>query len=369
MTRSGTAHRSPRRARTLLKTLHLWLGLSLGVVLALVALSGSVLLFEDQLVVAGHPELTGHAVPDPTTQGRALQHILGSPDGSALRSISPPDEALPVWDGGLKGGDHVYFDAATGEPVLRRKASGDGLLILKDWHTHLLSGPVGETILGVVAWAGLFMLLSGVWLYWPGRRRALTHLRPHPRPAILRWASWHRFVGVVAFPLLLVMLGTGTTMAYRGAVRAGLVSAFGEPAPRKPPPVPSSTSLVDWPAVLNAAHAAAPDAEITRIMLPVRDGAALVLRIRRPGEWNIAGRSTLWIDAPDARVIGGEDATRLGTGGTLANTLFPIHTAAVGGTLWRVVACITGVLPMFLMVTGFLFWRARRNRPPAMRTT
>jgi uncharacterized iron-regulated membrane protein len=31
--------------------------------------------------------------------------------------------------------------------------------------------------------------------------------------------------------------------------------------------------------------------------------------------------------------------------------------------LWRIVACITGMLPMFLLVTGFLFWRARQRRP------
>ena len=63
-------------------------------------------------------------------------------------------------------------------------------------------------------------------------------------------------------------------------------------------------------------------------------------------------------------MIGGEDATKLGPGGRLANALFPIHSAAIGGVVWRTVACITGLLPSFLLVTGFLFWRARRRRKP-----
>ncbi|SEW28851.1 PepSY-associated TM helix domain-containing protein [Luteibacter sp. 329MFSha] len=351
----------PRRFRSTLKTLHLWLGLSLGLVLALVTLSGSVLLFEQPLFAAGHPELASRPLPDLATQGRSLRAILASDDGKALRGLSLPDAELPVWEGNERGGNRVYFDATTGERLLRRTKSGDGLLTLLDWHTHLLSGEVGETVLGVVACTGLFMLFSGVWLYWPGRQRALRHLKPHTNPPILRWASLHRFVGVVALPLLIVMIGTGTTMAYRGAVRSGLASAFGERPPARPPKIAPSAAPIDWPAVLAAAQAAAPDARLTRVTLPAKDNGTVVLRIRRPGEWNPAGRSSLWLDPATATVIGGDDATKLGPGGRLANALFPIHSAAIGGLTWRVVACITGLLPMFLLVTGFLFWRARRR--------
>ncbi|MBB3226745.1 putative iron-regulated membrane protein [Luteibacter sp. Sphag1AF] len=356
--------RSPRRVRVLLKTLHLWLGLSLGVVLSLVCMAGSVLMFEDPLVAAMHPELIDRPSPDLGVQGKALQTIMASSEGKSLRSISLPDDDFPVFEGALPGRGKIYFDGTTGEVVLRRSGSSDPLLLLMDWHTHLLSGKIGETVLGCVALTGLFMILSGVWLYWPGRRRALTHLRPHARPPIQRWASWHRFVGVMALPLLLVMIGTGTTMAYRGSVRAGLMSLFGEPPSQRPPDVPWVEKPVNWSAVLVAAQEAAPDAQISRLNLPARDGAALVVRLRRPGEWNPTGRSTLWMDAPAARVLGGEDATRAGTGSRISNALFPIHSAAVGGMLWRVVASFTGLLPMFMLVTGFLFWRARRNRPP-----
>jgi len=357
----------PRRVRAALKTLHLWLGLSLGVLLALVTLSGSVLLFEQPLFVAGHPELASRPLPDLATQGRSLATILASPDAKGLRGVALPDAELPVWEAQTRGGGRMYFDATSGELLLRRDKSGDGLLTLLDWHTHLLTGEVGETVLGIVACTGLFMLFSGVWLYWPGRQRALKHLKPHANPPLLRWASFHRFVGVTALPLLIVMIGTGTTMAYRGAVRTGLASAFGEPAPAKPPKLAPSHATIDWPAVLAAAQAAAPEAEITRLMLPSKDSGTLVARIRRPGEWNLAGRSSLWIDPATATVVGGDDATKLGPGGRLSNALFPIHSAAVGGLLWRVVACVTGMLPMFLLVTGFLFWRARKRRPAASR--
>lgn len=356
----------PRRFRSALKTLHLWLGLSLGLVLALVTLSGSVLLFEQPLFAAGHPELASRPLPDLAAQGRSLQTILASPDAKGLRGLSLPDAELPVWEARERGGNRSYYDASTGALLLHRNKSGDGLLTLLDWHTHLLSGEVGEAVLGVVACTGLFMLFSGVWLYWPGRQRALKHLKPRTNPPVLRWASFHRFVGVAALPLLIVMIGTGTTMAYRGAVRTGLASVFGEPSPARPPKTAPNHGRVDWPAVLSAAQAAAPEAQITRITLPSKDNGTLVLRIRRPGEWNLAGRSSLWMDPATATVLGGDDATKLGPGGRLANALFPIHSAAVGGMPWRVIACITGTLPMFLLVTGFLFWRSRKRHKPTL---
>ena len=346
--------------------MHLWLGLSLGVVLALVTLTGCILSFEGPLLTAMHPELTGRTVPDKATLGHALEHILEAPEGGTLRGIALPHRELTAFEGTAKGGDRLYFDPTSGEMILHRSGRSDPLLFLLDWHTHLLSGDVGETILGIVAWTGLFMIFSGAWLYWPGRKRALSHLRPHPRPPILRWASWHRFAGIVALPLALIMIGTGTTMAYRGAVRTGLTHAFGEPAPAKPPKLQgTSDAKVDWSAVLLAAQAAAPDAALTRISLPVKKDAALVIRVRRPGDWNPAGRSMLWLDPFAARVIGGEDATRLGTGGRLANSLFPIHSAAVGGPVWHTLAVVGGLMPTFMLVTGFLFWRARRRRPAA----
>lgn len=358
--------RSPRRIRQALKTIHLWLGLSLGLVLALVTLSGCILSFEVPLLTAMHPELGGRGVPDNAGLGRSLEHILATPDGSKLRGITLPNSELTAFEGTVKGGDRIYFDPTNGDVIAHRSGRSDPLLVLLDWHTHLLSGDVGETILGVVAWTGLFMIFSGVWLYWPGRKRMLSHLRPHPRPPTLRWASWHRFAGIIALPLLLIMIGTGTTMAYRGAVRTGLAHAFGEPAPAKPPKLQDvPDARIDWSAVLFAAQAAAPDAAITRISLPAKKDTALVIRVRRPGEWNLAGRSMLWLDPFAARVIGGEDATKLGTGGRLANSLFPIHSAAVGGPVWHTLAVLGGLMPSFMLVTGFLFWRARRRRPAA----
>ncbi|HEY4146361.1 PepSY-associated TM helix domain-containing protein [Pinirhizobacter sp.] len=354
-----------RRIRTILKTIHLWIGLSLGIVLSLVTLAGATLMWEDPIVAASHHELIDRPLPPPAQQATALSHLFSLPEGKGLRGVTLPSDDMPVFEATARGGDKLYFDAGTGEYLETRYASSDFMLLVMGWHTKLLSGEIGETILGVVAIAGLVMLISGTWLYWPGRHRVFSHLKPHTRPAILRWASWHRMVGFAALPLLLMMIGTGTLMAYRGAVRKALVSAFHDAKPTRPPTAGSADGPIDWIAVLNVARAAAPQAELTRIMLPNKPGMPITVRVRQPGEWHPAGRSSVWIDPANSQVLASDDARNAGRGGLINNALYPIHTAAVGGMAWRIVATLTGLMPTFLLVTGFMFWRARRRRPPA----
>ena len=54
------ARRVAHRMRATLSWLHLWAGLVAGTVFALIGLSGSVLVFHDDLLQWQHPELAGH---------------------------------------------------------------------------------------------------------------------------------------------------------------------------------------------------------------------------------------------------------------------------------------------------------------------
>ena len=45
----------------------------------------------------------------------------------------------------------------------------------------------------------------------------------------------------------------------------------------------------------------------------------------------------------------------------MSQALYPLHVGAVGGTTMKWVTAVIGLLPMFLLVTGFLFWRRRRG--------
>jgi uncharacterized iron-regulated membrane protein len=354
--------RSTRGLRHWLRRLHLWFGLSLGTVYALVALSGSVLALQKPLLRALHPQLTTHALPPPAQQASVLDRIarVWSPHG--LRGADLPTTDLPVWQLYFAGGVRRYLDPASGELLLTRTPQTDVLLALREWHTHLFAGRTGETLLGALGWFSLFLLLSGVALWWPGGGRFLAHLKPHTQPPVRRWLSWHRSLGALSLPLLLVVTLTGTLMVYHGSTRQALRGLLAD-VPAVPPPAPIAVRAgpIDWRAVLAAAQGALPGAELHRIALPHAEDGRVSVRARAAGEWHTVGRSVVWLDPYEVRVLGVVDATREDTGARLSNALYPLHAGGTG-SLWWTLVLVSGLLPPFFLVTGFLFWRARTRR-------
>lgn len=356
-----TAPRAPRpHLRRLLAWLHLWVGLGVGVAFAAVGLSGSVLVFQNELLRLQHPQLAAHA---PVADGTVLAAILSDPASRGLRSIDLPRPALPVWQGYFADGSRRYFAPEDGALLLARSVDNDWLLWLRDLHVRLLAGEAGEQALGIVGIAGLFLLASGLYLWWPRIGHLRMHLRMHAGPPLRRWLSWHRSAGALTLPLLALLTLTGVAMIYHDASRAVLTGVFGgdaiaTPAVSREPRV----DLVDWARVLAVAQHALPDAVLVRLTPPAAGSGTVVLRARRPAEWHPNGRSTLQVAGADARLLRASDATAQPLGARIDHAIYPLHGGMVGGLSYRLAVAIAGLLPAFLLVTGFLFWRRRTSQ-------
>lgn len=203
------------RFRPVLKWLHLWLGLSVGLVFAVVSLTGTVLAFQSELLLAAHPELDRERLPPLALQGHALARIVAGAEDSGIRSVDLPSPRLPAWQAFAAKGERHYFDPANGELLLVRNTGNDAVMWMRDLHTHLLAGEAGEQVLGASGIVSLFLLLSGLYLWWPRLAALAASLRWHAAPPARRWLSWHRSLGVLLLPLLLVVTFTGVAMVYK----------------------------------------------------------------------------------------------------------------------------------------------------------
>jgi uncharacterized iron-regulated membrane protein len=346
-----------RRMRATLSWLHLWAGLTVGTAFALVALAGTVLVFQNELLRLQHPTLTQHA---PVADGRVLGALIQRWSPQGLNSLNLPSDALPVWEGYFKGGRRAYFAPEDGALLLTRSQDDDAVLWLRAWHTKLLGGETGENVLGIVGSIALCMLLSGLYLWWPRHGRVRAHLKMHSGPPVRRWLTWHRTVGVMLLPLLLLATFTGVSMVYSRAFQSALIAVFGGEAV-KPPRTPRGDTHIDWAAVLDRASTAMPGARLSRLSAPKPGDGTIAFRARADGEWHPVGRSLVLIHADDSRLLKTYDATRNGLGARMSDTLYPLHTGAVGGTLTKCLTAFTGLLPAFMLITGFLFWRRRRG--------
>ena len=346
--------------RAVLSWLHLWTGLSVGVLFALIGLSGSVLVFHQDLLHARHPQLWSSA---PTSDGAVLEGILQRWTPGGLAAIDLPRESLPVYQAYFEDETRRYFSPRSGELLLSRNPQDDALLWLHELHTALLGGESGHELVGVIGWIALGMLLTGLYLWWPALGRCLAHLRVYRGPPVRRWLTWHRSVGVITLPLLLLVTLTGVGMIHHSGARTMLTAMFGgDDGPSAPQATASERGSPDWPQVLAGARGALPRSELTRLSLPAPGSDVIGFRARTSGEWHPNGRSLVFTDRTGRNVLLTHDATTQPLGARMTEAIYPLHIGAVGGLAYRWLIALSGMVPAFMLVSGFLFWRRRRGR-------
>ncbi len=357
-TTAAVTHAPPkRRVRAVLSWLHLWTGLTAGLVFALASLAGTVLVFHVDLLKLQHPQLAQH---EPVADGRVLAQLVERWGPEGMRSLDLPRDELPVWQAYFEDGHRQYFAPKDGALLLYRSHHDDVLLWLHEWHVDLLGGKTGREVWGVIGWFSLAMILIGLYLWWPRRGRYLAQLKVHAGPPVRRWLTWHRSSGVVLLPLLLLATVTGVSMVYSKGFQKVLVAIFGGENV-KAPELPESGAPIDWTKAIAQARTALPGARLARVSVPDPGEGAIGFRAQANGEWHPVGRSTVTLSR-DGCVLQAFDATNHRLGMRMSQAFYPLHVGAVGGATMKWLTALTGLLPAFLLVTGFLFWRRRRGK-------
>lgn len=347
--------------------LHRWTGGLLGLLLAVLGLSGAILVHRDAWVILPHAR---------DAQLQDLAVMVGSVERLMAGSPSPNAITFASRDFGL---NRVRFPGEAGAYADQSGAIvarwGDKWerpeLWLFDLHHYLLAGKTGALVAGWVALIGLGFIATGLILWWTRRRTFEFRLWPArmDRPGIVRQ---HRDFGVVVAPLLTLSLLTGAMMTLR-PVADVLLTPWGSSAELRnslaAPPTKggASTQQLNWTRIFGETRRRFPDAEFRVLSLPEKPGGLISIRMRQAPEWLPNGRSTVWFDASDGRLVEARDALSMPRGAQMFNAVYPLHAAKVGGLPYRTVMTASGLALCFLgTLSVWTFWfrrpRARRSR-------
>ena len=378
------ASRPPRSLRQAMRPgvlwLHRWLGLTLGLLVVLAGLSGSLLVFHHELDVGLNPELAHNYVPcvAPLDIAGAVASLQRRWPRAEVGSVYLPSHAGASYDlyfkapgvadneamldscsGALLGSrdrDQIGFDAPHLMPTLQR------------WHSSLFQGKAGRGALGWLALAWVALLVAGLLLAWPspsqGWRRAL---RVNWRGNAYRLHfDLHRSAGLMAIGLMLLVAVTG---CYNGLpelarVLVGQLTPVGaEHRAIARPPLVKGESGIGWNEAKAIAeqHLSGGAVLLALHRLPAR--GMYQVRLRRADDWQRTGTLRLLIDIRNGAVI--ETVNPLaGTGGDrLLASLFPLHSGQFGGAVGRWIMAAAGVLPALFFISGLSTWIMRRRRP------
>lgn len=343
--------------RRLLSLLHRWLGAFVGLGLAVLGLSGTILLWKPWWVGVAQ-------LPRAATAAEQLA-IVAAADRLGAGHVTLPSTEFGVAQAGLPDGGGAYL-AHDGRLLARWSSVWDRPeTLLFDLHHHLLMGHEGEIISGWLGLAAMLFVITGLILWWPTRRTFQWRALPArlTRPAIIRH---HRDIGVVlALPILLAA-ATGALIVLKplaDAVLAPLSSPAAVTAWQAPPPEAAGAAAPDWPRLLAQVGQHFPDAETRIVIWPRTPGGSVQIRLRRPAEWHPNGRTTLWLSG-DGRVLMARDAMAAPLAQRAQNALYPLHAARMAGSMLalplRLVLTLAGLgLALLGSLTIVTFWNRR----------
>ncbi len=363
---------APKPLLRLARRLHMVAGVLVLLPLLAIIISGTVLIFDQQIVKARAPELFADVTGlSATAQGQDLQTIdvLAGDIGWNLTRLPQADR--PYYDIWLMTDERAYFAPGASAFSDRFFWHERPETFFLELHTHLVAGELGETITGIVGIGAVLLVLIGVVIWWPSRRSfSLNRLRPKfgERRSLLRsHAAWG---ALLALPLGALFV-TGVMMVYSDQTKAmfGAMAGAAEP-PRPEIGTPDFPLRADWPAILVAAETAFADDTLVMVFRPPpREQGVVFLRTRRSSEWHPNGRSEVYVHPATHAVLGLRDLTDAGAGVEAYNALFPLH-ATRGGAWWLApLATLVGLGGTCLLLVSLSAFVLRlRPRPSPHRT-
>jgi len=357
--------------RRKLRLIHLWLALVLGALVVVVCVTGSVIVYEEELDHALSPaffarETTGPE-GDPGTE-IALSRIVEAARGhrpdarvSHLDFRHLPDGPVIVsMKGSTTGPMEISVDPVTGQ-ILGERSRYHFLGVVRDLHIDLLAGDTGYVVVGLSGIVILAMMGTGLYLWWPrsGRWRLVLTLKrgasPHRRNFDL-----HRIFGFYTFVPMLVAVVSGVILVFPGHTIDVLLR---EPYERRPPIRPvDPAERIDLDRVIPLARKRIPHGEVLLIHLPGDVRPLFSVSFRSFANGHPRGRSYVHV-YPDTGEIRWAKATR---GASVPyqvrwEWLVPTHSGDVAGHWGKVPILLAGLAPLGLMITGLLMWTRRRR--------
>jgi uncharacterized iron-regulated membrane protein len=354
-----------------------YVGLSLGGVFALLGLSGSVLVFYPEIDRTLNPAtaIQCKTFTPPTLQGVFDQLSRQYPERQGpwriempltpstpftARYYNPPERAAQMFAPLM-----VTLDPQTLAVTSSRFWGDYAMTWMFDFHYTFLMGRAGQTAVGV---AGFFMaasLMTGLYLWWPSAVRFWRAVRPVLRRSpVLRTYDLHVLTGLYGWLVLLVLALTGSALALPQTTQR-MLALWSDPQPAVQALsglMPAGAVMLNLDQAIAVAQAKFPQAELRWIETPGLTGAPFVLRFHQAGEPGRRFPSTrVWVHPLNGSVLMQSDATQNSGADTFKAWLHPLHNGEAFGLPGRVLACIAGILPTLLFVTGWLRWRQKKR--------
>jgi len=247
---------------------HWFVGITAGLVLALVGFTGALLSYEQPILKLLNPQLmtVGAAdrvslTPDqiiasaraafPDKRVSSLT-VPGAADDTARVVVNERSQGAGGPGGGGRRGTTVYVDQYTGAMLGSELRGHDTMHVIEDLHRRLAAGDTGKLIVGVSTTLLLLLAGTGLYLRWPKVAATLRTWFTFKWALKGRTFLWHLHAIVGTWVLVFYILASLTGLYWSFEwYRDGLFAMTGAPRPQGPGGAPSPAATA--PGAGNAA--------------------------------------------------------------------------------------------------------------------
>ena len=284
--------------------LHTWSGLTIGLAVVFLAVTGGGVVLKDALEDHVYREL--HVVPKcstPLPLDRLADAAVAAHPAAKLHSVEVWKEDTSSVAVMFTDKDYVYVDPCSGQ-VLGIQNQYGGFFGVMDWlhrFRFFTDLQLGRTVAGWVNTVFLVLLIGGgIALWWPRTRQGLkSAIKFNPRlPGAARTLSLHKIVGLYTALVMLVITITALPIGFE-PVKEALYAATGYVPPKKPlsKPAGAGAQRVPIEQFWQRTHELVPELEWVSLRYPPKAGAAYEAEILQQGAPHAIAKGYHYMDA------------------------------------------------------------------------
>jgi len=376
-----------RRKRWL--SVHLWLGLLLGFFLAVFGVTGSILVFYQEIDNVINSELRVVQVPK---QGEATYHAFAEIQAAAV-SAMPPQAILDFVDYpsyaesaykfgfnvattalGEKDQWHVHVNPYTARVLGRNliKKADDVFPVafipfIFQLHFTLLAGEIGGIIVGIMGVILSFSVFTGLIVWWPltGNWRRAMSIKP--RTSTERFNhDLHQTSGFYTFPILFAVLLSGVYMNLPDQFMALVdqLSPGTDGFMNNPDSLPAAGKVpIGLGQALTIVQSHYPEGRVDWLSPALGDTGSYLIGINDvPNLSLFLSARQVAVDQYSGKILVVRDPTTRNTAGqTFIDWQWPLHSGRAFGWTGRILVFLSGLACPVLFVTGMIRWLQKRR--------
>lgn len=356
--------------------IHLWLGLLTGPIVMIVALTGALYSFQEEIQDATQPfrfirEQQGIELPptvlieaaNAVNPGKTVHGVLYSKNGRAATVIYYSDEDNYY--------EFAYVHPYTGQvqKIYDVKNSFFGWVL--SGHFNLwLPRDIGQPIVATSTLVFALILLVGLYLWWPRNKNNRKQKFTIKRRSRWRRRNYdlHSVVGFYALLFGLLFALTGLMWGFNW-FKSSVYTAFSGESytryyePKSKPSLPEQTPSIDrvW-VEMNQRY---PNAEWIEVHIP-HDSAHSIAANANPDASTYWKTDYLYFDQQTLETIPVEHEYKERSKAHFADDVlrinYDLHVGSLFGIPGKFLMCLMSLVIASLPITGFIMWYGRRNK-------